>query len=164
MTITKCPGCGVELPSIDGPVHRYMESSAACWNRYGELLAREYQAPDYMMAHRLSVDAYAVQHPGTLSPQSVQSVAVHLISLFAVLNLGYSHRDATNLIKRCANQGTFEWLDPPRGVATLNVLHPLQATSATAHIAAVKEWATYAWQSWSQHHQQIRTWAQAICR
>jgi hypothetical protein len=34
---------------------------------------------------RLAVDAYAVQHPGTTERRAVQSVAVHLISLYFVL-------------------------------------------------------------------------------
>ena len=38
-----------------------------------------------MAAHQLTVDAYAIQHPGKPSAQSIQSVCVHLISLYASL-------------------------------------------------------------------------------
>lgn len=85
MDVERCPGCGVELPAFAGPVHRYMESSPSCWVAYGEVLARECSDPALMAAHRLTVDAYAVQHPGRPSPQSIQSVALHLISLCVVL-------------------------------------------------------------------------------
>ncbi len=50
MRITICPGCGAELPAHDGPVHRYIDSSAPCWAKYSELFAREYQDPAYRPA------------------------------------------------------------------------------------------------------------------
>lgn len=159
MNPTPCPGCGVQLPATDGPVHRYMESSPACWAKYGDLLAREYGNPEYMAAHRLTVDTYAVQHPGTPSPQAVQSVAVHLVSLHCVLERGMTQREATAFLKVCADKGRFEWLTPPTSTHDLTVLHPLAATSAAAHEAAVGEWALAAWESWKPHHRQIRAWA-----
>jgi hypothetical protein len=153
-----CPGCAVTLPPIDGAVHRYMESSAACWAKFGELLAREYESRDYAPAHHLTVDAYAVQHPGKPSPQTIQSVAVHLISLHAMLELGVEHRIAQH-IKKCADRGRFTWLDPPQGPAEITILHPLAAPSADTHLIAVKDWATAAWRAWAPHHDQIRVWA-----
>lgn len=158
MNITICPGCSAELPAHDGPVHRYIESSAACWARYGELLAREYEDAAYMRAHRLTVDAYAVQHPGKPSTQAIRSVAVHLISMHAVLELGLSSNEATSLIKVCADEGEFNWLAPPRGAYRLNVLHPLAARTASEHVVAVREWAECAWEAWAPHHAQVRAW------
>jgi Family of unknown function (DUF5946) len=158
MTSTPCPGCAVELPDTDGAVHPYIESSPACWARYGELLAREYENPDYMAAHRLTVDTYAVQHPGKPSAQSVQSVAVHLISLHCVLEEGMAHRQATAFLKVCADSGRFHWLNPPSPQYKLNVLHPLAAASAAEHTVKVREWASAAWEAWGAHHETIRKW------
>ena len=76
-----CPGCGALFEERAGPTHRYMESSPACWAAYGEVLAREYSDQAFYAVHRMSVDTYAVQHPGQPSPQTIQSVAVHLIRL-----------------------------------------------------------------------------------
>jgi hypothetical protein len=159
MKTTFCPGCGVELAALDAPVHRYMESTPACWAKYGELLAREYGNAEYMASHRLTVDSYAVQHPGNPSAQSIRSAAVHLISLHAVLEQSMNDRDATALIKACADNGRFEWLVPPAARYRLNALHPLQATNATDHALAVREWALCAWEAWAPHHKQIRSWA-----
>lgn len=158
MRITICPGCGAELPAHDGPVHRYIDSSAPCWAKYSELLAREYQDPAYRPAHRLTVDTYAVQHPGRPSPQSIQSVAVHLIALHAVLELALSSTEATALIRVCADKGRFTWLTPPRGAYRLNVMHPLAARTASEHRAAVGQWAQCTWEAWAQHHEQVRAW------
>jgi len=154
-----CSGCGVELPAHDGPVHRYLESSPAWWAKYGELLAREYQNPEFMAAHRLTVDSCAVQHPGRPSPQSIQSVAVHPISLHAVLELGMDPHRASELIRDCVNRGGFVWIEPPVPPARLTVTYPLAASSADSHVNAVREWALAAWQSWHAHHEQVRAWA-----
>jgi Family of unknown function (DUF5946) len=162
MKSTACPGCGVELPDSGGAVHRYMESSPACWANYGELLAREYENPDYMLAHRLTVDTYAVQHPGKPSAQSVQSVAVHLISLHCVLERGMAHRQATAFLKICADKGSFEWLEPPSRQYTLSVTHPLTAASAEEHAGKVREWANSTWEAWWVHHERVRRWAAAL--
>src|SRR5678816_4348633 len=59
---TRCIGCGGLVPQMDGPTHRYMDSSPGCWHVYGEVLAREYGDQAFRVAHRLTVDSYAVQH------------------------------------------------------------------------------------------------------
>src|SRR3954469_23922077 len=89
MKLVPCMGCGGFFPDMEGPGHRYMESSPGCWAAYGEVLAREYGNPaPHAQTHRLGVDAYAVQHPGQPLPQSIQSVAVHLIRLCLLLECG----------------------------------------------------------------------------
>jgi hypothetical protein len=154
-----CPGCCVELDPYDGPIHRYMESSPACWEKYGELLAREFSDATYITAHQFTVDAYAVQHPGEPSPQSIQSVAVHLISLHAAIELHLADQQIIDLKKASADAGGFTWLTPPSQTGVINVLHALSAITAQQHSAAVTEWATAVWQSWAQHHEQVRAWA-----
>ncbi len=88
MASVACVGCGALFEDREGPTHRYMESSPGCWALYGEVVAREYlDFLAYGALHRLTVDTYAAQHPGLLSPQSIQSVALHLMSLSLVLVL-----------------------------------------------------------------------------
>jgi hypothetical protein len=159
MDVERCPGCGVELPPFAGPVHRYMESSPSCWAAYGEILAREYNDPAFMAAHRLTVDAYAVQHPGRPLPQSIQSVGVHLISLYVVLEEQLSHRAATQLMQRSADRMHFVWLEPPPDRGERNVTTAVAARSPDEHVRAVQSWAQSVWQAWSQHHSQVRAWA-----
>ena len=66
---------------MEGPTHRYMQSTPGCWAAFGRVLAREYEDQRYFEVHRLTVDAYAVQHPGIPGRQSIQSVAFHLVRL-----------------------------------------------------------------------------------
>ena len=76
-----CFGCGALVPKKNGPTHQYIGASPGCWEIFGEVLAKEYEEYDYPPVHRLTVDAYAAQHPGTPSKKSIQSVAIHVIGL-----------------------------------------------------------------------------------
>lgn len=159
MDLTPCHGCGGQFPDIDGPTHRYMTSSPGCWAWYGDVLAREYSDFRYGKVHQLTVDAYAVQHPGTPSPQSIQSVAVHLISLCAVLEHGTDLHRASQ-VKQAAAQGKerFTWLSPPPSMGEITVADVHRAENAQEHAQWVRTWAKATWDAWSAHHDTVRTW------
>ena len=159
---SRCPGCGVLLPETDGPVHAYIESSPACWAIYGEVLARQYSDPALMVMNRLTVDAYAVQHPGRPSRQSMQSVGVHLVSLQLMLELNVSPEEATHAIDRLITSTTFTWLEPPASKGELSVADVYQTTSTQQHVERVRVWARSAWEAWSAHHRQVRSWGPPV--
>ena len=161
-TITSCPGCGLALPVVDGPVHRYMIASPACWALYGEVLAREYSDPAVSEVHRLSVDAYAVQHPGSTDRQSIQSVAVHLIRLCLFLEYGLTAEDANAaMLDAGKRKHLFTWLQPPAAPGEITVADVAQATTAEAHKLMVRSWAECVWAAWSVHHDTVRAWLPA---
>ena len=119
---TRCIGCGGLIPSMEGPTHRYMESSPGCWHFFGEVLAREYSDPSFAAVHRLTVDSYAVQHPGQPSPQSIQSVCVHLMSLCLVLERGGEAGYATRAIQEAVRrEDRYVWLTPPPSLGSVTV-------------------------------------------
>jgi hypothetical protein len=160
--LSACPGCGVLLAELAGPVHAYMTSSPACWAVYGEVLAREYADPACRVLHRLTVDAYAVQHPGGQDPRAVKSVARHLLSLHAVFERGWSVEQATALLGRTVDLRDAVWLAPPRTVSAVTVDTVRRANSSAAHLLAVQAWAEAAWRDWADHHEQVRKWAASI--
>ncbi len=158
-----CPSCGAIVPDIDGPTHRYMESSPGCWSVYGEVLAREYSDVVFARKHRLTVDAYAVQHPGHPTAQSIQSVCIHLVSLHLVLDRGIEQAVATNALQRMAgNKEVFEWLEPPTSLGPVTVNDVRAATSPDEHAQAVTRWAQSVWQAWSEHHPSVRKWGLSV--
>ena len=57
--VVACIGCGGLVRAIDGPTHRYMESSPGCWPLYGEVLAREYGDSAFWASHRLTYNLAA---------------------------------------------------------------------------------------------------------
>ena len=161
-----CVGCGAMVPDVGGPTHRYLGASPGCWAVYGGVLAREYE--DYALyapIHRLTVDAYAAQHPGTPSPQSRQSVGVHLIRLHLQLERGLPHDRANDAMLRIsARPDRFPWLGPPPHLGDLTVLDVQRAEDPTDHMERVRRWARSVWEAWSPHHDTVRRWASPGCR
>ena len=163
MTLEMCVGCKALVPRMDGPRHRYMESAPGCWARFGAILEREYSDPTYMRNHRLTVDAYAVQHPGQPSPQSTQSVCLHLVSLHLVFECDVSQSSATRALQHLAkHKDQFCWLEPPESLGDVTVNDVVEATNADEHADAVTRWARSAWGAWAPHHPKVQQWANAL--
>lgn len=135
-----CGGAFAACPA--GTTHAYMASSPGCWDAYTAVLAREYQDPAlFDRCHRLTVDAYAVQHPGNADERRArQSFWIHGASLWMVLRLGRAHAEATAALKTLA-QGEFPAPPPPIGFALQH-----------AHVLAAPE---------AEHERQVRVWAEA---
>jgi hypothetical protein len=154
-----CIGCGGLVPAMDGPTHRYMESSPGCWSVYGEVLAREYSDPAHAVAHRQTVDAFAVQHPGQPSPQSIQSVGVHLIRLCLILENGFSDAAAGDAMEVLASRtAMLRWLTPAHSMGDVTAVDVWKTSGPQEHTKAVRHWARAAWQAWALHHEQVRRW------
>jgi len=154
-----CPGCGSRLPASDGPVHAYMTSTPACWAAFNEVLAREYSTPGLMAIHRLSVDAWAVQHPGDGSRRAIQSVGLHLSRLMVQLEDGLSGEAANAaMLAFAARKSELPEL-PPRPRYTMTVADVVDAVEIDSHREAVQRWAESAWRDWADQHAFIRQWA-----
>jgi hypothetical protein len=158
-----CTGCGAPVPDSDGAVHRYLGMSPGCFEIYGEVVAREYTDYRYGAVHNLSVDAYALQHPGTESPQTIKSAAVHLISLYLQLEHDYNSMQAARIKQQAAgNSARYHWLIPPAPAGAITVVEVHRASDASEHARIVRQWAAAVWQAWSVHHDTVREWA-ALC-
>ncbi|MCB9854936.1 MAG: hypothetical protein H6818_04555 [Phycisphaerales bacterium] len=148
------------MPATEGPTHPYIGASPGCWRIYGDVLGREYGEYGYPECHRLTVDAYAVQHPGVASRRSIQSVGVHLISLYYVLERGVTSDEATRRIGLAVRAGPPSiWLQPPTDPGRLTICDVANAADADAHARIVRAWAESVWEAWRDHHAIIRTWA-----
>ena len=145
-----------------GPTHEYMQSTPGCWAAFGRVLAREYADQRYLPIHRLTVDAYAVQHPGVESRQSIQSVGVHLVRLCLFHERQLTPERANDAMLAAAkHKATFHWLEPPRELGALTIADVDASTGAEAHMATVRCWAAQMWDVWSPHHATVRAWADA---
>lgn len=154
-----CFGCGALVCGGGGNPHPYIGASEGCWEVYSEILGREYGPYGYPECHRLTVDTYAVQHPGTPSRRSIQSVAVHLISLHLILERGLSAGDATEAIRGSLKDASrFDWLDPPSFAGTLTVLDVHRTANLESHSAGVRRWAESVWEAWRDYHGTVAAW------
>lgn len=159
-----CQGCGVALPEEQGPTHGYMLSSPACWAAFGAVLAREYgDMAGYGARHRMTVDAYACQHPGVETPASTKSVGIHLLRLCLLFERGLRIEDANQAMVRIATlkQG-FRWMAPPGRLGEHTVVDVLAASSVAEHVRRVEAWTRSVWNAWAPHHAEVRHWADQL--
>ena len=159
-----CPDCKADVPEIEGPTHAYFGANAGCWKAYCEILEKEYSNPLYMKVHRLTVDAYAAQHPGKKEPRAAQSVNVHFVALYLILEKQKSFEVATKALGRLVEKKNhkFTWLPPPEIIGDLNVTDVGSATTPEEHSQRVHAWAKSVWQAWHLHHKEIETLAREI--
>ena len=159
---SKCPGCGLVLPSAGGAAHPYMTASPECWSAYALLLAAQYANPARMRFHQLVVDAYAVQHPGAQGPEpdrrAIQSVGMHLMTLCLFLEHSVDPSLGTSLHKSMAERPAFTYLPAPDHLGFLtHAAVPLDG-DPTAARAAVYGWAQSVWDAWFAHQATVRGW------
>ncbi|WP_242403037.1 DUF5946 family protein [Deinococcus deserti] len=159
-----CVGCGAVLPRVEGPIHRYMTSSPACWAAFTALGSAQH-LPTNASWEALLVDAYAVQHPGTPSNQAINSVAVHLMVLYGVLVRGYAPDQAQRLRQRPGQQTKghkherFHWLTPPSFASVLTVADVQNAGDAQVRAQVAEAWVRDVWSVWAQLHEgQVASW------
>lgn len=136
-----------------------MLSSPACWAAFCAVLEREYSNPDLMGIHRLTVDAWAVQHPGDGSRRAIQSVGLHLARLLIQLESGYSGEKANSAMLRFAGRKAELPELPARLSYRMTVADVVESVEPDAHRSAVVEWANATWADWADQHDFIRTWA-----
>ena len=136
-----CFACGGDFAPGEGAAHAYMASTPGCWESYGLVLAREYEDPRLFAAcHRLTVDAYAVQHPGDGTDiRATHSFWVHLAALDLVLNRGRDEAAARSAMARLS--AVVPPSLPPHRIAKQTHADVLTAPRA-AHADAVRSWAS----------------------
>lgn len=157
--VERCVGCGATVPVVQGPVHRYMTAAPGCWVMFADRLAPMYHNPHFTTARQLSVDAYAVQHPGSPNSQAIQSVAAHLLSLYAYIELNQPVTGAPRLLARATSvKALYVWLTPPSYVPRRTVADMPHTADPTVVTVAAWEWARAAWDAWRAHHAQVAEW------
>lgn len=160
-----CVGCGAVFPMLEGgATHRYMDSSAACWAAFGSLNDPE-RLLEAAPFNALMVDAYAAQHPGTPSNQTVNSVAIHLMVLYGVLEHGYSPSQALWLRVRPGRPSSipkhqrFHWLTPPSFASSLTVADVVAGKTPLERSSLVEAWVKSVWAAWAGLHRgQVAAW------
>ena len=164
--LINCPGCGASVPDLPGLPHKYIGATMGCWEIYTQILAKEYgefRYPEH--THRMTVDTYAVQHPGQPGRQSIQSVNGHLLSLHFLIDRGMTGKEATAAFSRVLrNADSLTWLTPPVPNGTLTVLDVVIAPTLDEHTKLVESWANNVWEAWSPHHATIRKLADQFMR
>jgi hypothetical protein len=159
-----CCGCGALLEPFNGPVHSYMKSSPACFSLFGKVLASEYSDPALLQTHRMTVDTYAVQHPGTgKSRREIQSVGLHLARLMIQLHNPLPPMETNDVMLQLGRyKATLRYIEPPAR-SSITIADVVPWVGGNRHAEKIQQWAKATWQDWSDHHDYIRSWV-AECR
>lgn len=165
MPATPCPDCGAVLPDRDGPTHAYIGGSAACWDVFTKLNAGE---PEVALTpwSPLLTDAYCAQHRGGDSPRARQSVAVHALTLQAVLDGGARPSQAVSLRVRCVEVGRrvggWEYLDPwPEWPLTVHDV--VEAPDPDQRAAMVERYVRSVWETLAgAHPETLESWQRRL--
>lgn len=156
-TTIECIGCGARVPDTDGPTHRYLGASPGCWALYGELLSAESLDRNLAPMQRLTINTYAVQHPGVPGPQTKQSLWVHLVGLCLVLERGQpAARTTTLMASLVSHRRAWEWLEPPAPPFPRTIVDVRGARTLDSYDQVVAEWSVSTWLAWQPHHDAIR--------
>lgn len=148
-----CEGCGALFPPYDGPAHAYLGASAACWALFGwHVMLGETAATDLPQRSRIPeppveapacgdpsldimfADAYGVQHHGGESAQAIQSVAVHLLNVHAMVT-GKTTHPRWALGRAMRKRGDFHKLTPPPLGSALTIRHFFPGGGVVAPVA-----------------------------
>lgn len=158
-TLDTCPGCLAQLPDIGSPTHRYIGASGACWDLFAGLSNGGEPPLAPGLLNGLLVDAYAAQHPGVPSDQSIQSVAVHLLTLYGVLHKGVSPNLALTIRLKAvserqqAKHGRFQWLTPPDLSGGITVADIAAQPTPEARTDLLTRYIHEVWARWAPLHQ-----------
>ena len=104
--------------------------------------------------HQLTVDTYAVQHPGPMHAD--KSIAVHLCGLHLVLDRGIRPPRVPALLQRLVERiDTWPHYTPPDDCGSVTVFDVGLAGSPAEHIEIVEQWSRMVWAAWSRHHEAV---------
>lgn len=159
----RCFSCQALALNIEGETHAYMLSAPGCWAMFCEVLEKEYTDYRYTRAHQYTVDSYACQHPGSTEVQSaVNSVGIHLSSLYMVLERGMRLSKANQFKQRFAQynkqQALIQPLSPPDSLGEITVCDIWSLEEEEKHFDLCEQWAVSAWRAWRVHHRTIEAW------
>ncbi|MFQ5752730.1 MAG: DUF5946 family protein [bacterium] len=157
----QCPGCQAWFPKKCGPTHPYIGSSPGCWAAFGEVTAKECTLYQYPSIHRLTVDTYAVQHPGVPSEKAIRSVGIHLSALHLYFEEHFKLDSITKWMGQfLSKEPPFFWLDPPQNLGKITILDVAKASFFDEHVEVVHNWSTSVWEAWAPHHKIVRRWCE----
>jgi hypothetical protein len=146
--VERCGGCGLEIAG----------GAAGCQSLMDEVLALHFGDARYFGAHRLFVDAYAMQHPDRYCV-SFKSLAAHLAHLCWSLERGGDDALPSEAIRR--------WVERHPGMArptlpsdrgALTIADVARGPDPAEHHRSVKRWARATWDAYEPLHALAREW------
>lgn len=134
-------------------------SENECQALFHEILAREFSDVRYAEVHRLTVDAYSMQHPDRYM-LSAKSYAAHLTGLCVAVE----HGSSPKLLRKLQDwlNGRKELPKPgiPDNFGSVTIAYVVNAKDPDEHIRRVREWAQCIWDAWAEYQDLARHWVE----
>ena len=131
-----------------------------CNALFQDVVGREFSRPELFQVHRLTVDAYSLQHPDRYM-ESAKSAVAHLTGMCWAMEGEDDPSVSVALSRFLDGNPIFSRPEPspqPGRRGTLTILDIHSAPESVAQIQLVREWALSAWESWAEHHDKAREW------
>ena len=135
---SNCSSCGA---GVSGDLE-------GCRKLFDEVIAREFSDFRYGKVHRMTVDAYSLQHPDRYL-KSFTSHAAHLTGLCWAFDYDGSQRIGNAIKKWLDTHPEKQKIPAPVFRGNMTILDVYNARDAGEHTELVKKWAWEAWQAWS---------------
>ena len=148
-----CPHCGAK--DVGG--------EEGCNRLFQEVVGREFSRPELFQVHRLTVDAYSLQHPDRYM-RSAKSAVAHLAGMCWAMEGRDDPSVSVALSRFLDGTQSFARPEPPpppgkRGELGIKDIH--DAADSEEHVLRVREWARDVWDAWAAHHAVARSWMEA---
>lgn len=146
-----CPECGASG----------VANAEACGELFAEIGAREFSDEAFFRSHRLTVDAYCLQHPDKYMKSS-KSAAAHLAAMCWSMEYDRSEHLARALKRWVDGPRAYPRVTPPPPLrrGALTVRHVLGVEGPDEYADRAEQWARSAWEAWGEHQDQARKWVE----
>ena len=147
-SLRRCSGCGFAIAG----------GGAGCEAVFREILARDFSDARFFRAHRLMVDAYALQHPDRYGA-SAKSLAAHLLGVGWTLERGGGAAVPVEAIRRWLDgKRQIARLEPPAARGDRTIAEARAEADPEAYARAVRDWARDVWAAYARWHAVAREW------
>jgi hypothetical protein len=122
-----------------------------CQEIFETILTKEYSDFRYAKVHRLTVDAYCLQHP-EIYMVSPKSFAAHLTGMCCAMDYGNDPHLLRILQQWLNGKKQLEKPPIPAHFGSLTISHVANAKDGAEHAKLVNEWAAEVWKAYAVYH------------
>lgn len=133
------------------------KSNQKCKEIFDIIIAREFSDFRYAKFHRLTVDAYSLQHPDPYMI-SAKSFAAHLTGMCCAIEYD-NDRNLLRILQQWLNGK--KQIEKPKlldNVGSQTISRVVSAGDGTEHAKLIKEWAENVWDAYALYHNLAREW------
>ena len=134
-----------------------LSSRTKCKEIFETILLKEFSNFRYAKVHRLTVDAYSLQHPDVYM-KSAKSYAAHLTGMCCAIEYG-NDPELLRLLQKWLN-GKKHLVRPKnlKNFGHLTISHVADAKNSSEHERLVREWANDVWNAYQVYHELAKNW------